>query len=286
MADKPIRGRLAFSMPDIAFTEPPTQADMTWHVGHARSLHLASLICQNLGIPLDIRLQGSRYLYDSPPHVDTNPKGDISGAVVDMANCINFIGPKFRRLYWQAQCPPLEWKVRAELGERTEAFLNAADAHGNESAIATRCDDIIENYPSLAIRGREWLETEVWVDAPHIAAGTGSLVKVEKILYHLAGRTAHEKNLPLITIGGHKLAKSEGRMVHWGILTCVAPAVARQFLLATAIRPADPLAIMDEELSIDQIVLDPYEWSWSDWTGLIRRQDQQQALGQQAERQA
>ncbi len=271
MEPKLVRGRIAFSMPDILFQEPPTQADMTWHVGHARSLHLASLICRGQGLPLDIRLQGSRYEYNAPPHGDANPKGDISGAVVDMTNCINFLEPKFRRLYWAPQNPPLEWKMRAEIGNRTEPFLNAADAFGNAGGVATRCDDIIENYPSLAIRGREWLETEQWVDALYIAAGTAGLVKMEKVLYHIAERTSYEKTLPLITLGGYKLSKSAGRMVHWSILTSVVPDIARKFLLATAICPADPLAIMDDELNIEQIVLEPYEWSWSVWTGLIKQ---------------
>jgi len=253
-------------MPWLVAADPPTQADITWHVGHARTLYLGSLICQSLDVPLDIRLQGGR--------IDIPARIDVSGAVIDLANCINFLGPVFRRLYWQPHRPPEEWEVRAELGERAEQFLNAMNAMKasvNSTNAASRCEDIITHYPSLAIRAVEWVDPHQWIDQPNSAAAIENILIYEKLLYDIAGRTRNERSLPLITLGGSKLAKSEGRMIHWGVLRCVSREVARQFLLATAIRPEDPLAIMDDELSIDQMVLDPYEWSWGVWAELIRR---------------
>ena len=264
MPDRLIRGRVALTMPDIKPVDPPTLADTTWHVGHARSLYLGSLICQSLDIPLDIRLHGER-----AKAADISA-ADISGAAVDLANCLNFLGLRFRRLYWRPIRLPSELEIRAELGKNAEGFLAALRVADDPHSLATLCDDVLSHYPSLTIRAVEWLDPAQWFDSIPVANTLVSYIAKETLLYQIADRTRNERSLPLITLGGYKLAKSVGRMIHWDVLTCVAPAVARQFLLATAICPGDPLSIMGDELSVDDIVLDPYEWSWSDWAGVIR----------------
>lgn len=69
-------------------------------------------------------------------------------------------------------------------------------------------------------------------------------------------------NVPLITMGGMKLSKSEGRIIPWGVLKLLDRGAVHRFCLSTAICPDDPLSVREEALDISGIGDAPYEWSW------------------------
>jgi hypothetical protein len=195
-----------------------------------------------LGIPFDVRLDGVRAR-----------SCDCSGAVVDLANLMEFLGTPARRVYWQPQVRPDPEQVRVRLGdERARTFLTALAMPGicPDWYAAVLCDDILDNHPSLIIRGREFSNPVRWMADTVASPSMMCHTSFEDVLYAAAGREKQELQLPLITSGGYKLSKSSGNVPHWSVLAMVDRYTARGFL--------DSLG--------DQTA----EWSWKTWASWVQ----------------
>jgi hypothetical protein len=233
------RGRVAFTVPDALGS--PASLDGTWHVGHARTLYLGYLHCLDLGIPFDVRLDGCRIKTE-----------DSSGAVVDLCNLLSFLEVRPRRVYWQPQESPDPAYVHSVLGVRADDFLTALSmpAICPDWYAAVLCDDILDNHPSLIIRGQEFVEPARWCSHKASSTAMANHTAFENVCYNSAGREKHELTLPLFTAGGYKLSKSSGTVPHWSVLTMAPAQVACMFI---------------EDLGYDN-----YEWSWERWTNYTK----------------
>mgnify|MGYP000854044484 FL=1 len=233
-----MRGRIGLGMPGLAATAQPEIREQVYHIGHARTILLASDLCRRRGIPLDIRIDASRLALN-----------DGGGAMADLHNLLRFVEVPFRRVYFPAWQFPEEAMVARALGKQTDKFLAGLYrlCAGNVSWATVFCDDIVVNHPSLLIRGQEFGDPLRWMQPKSAAEGMARYVESERELYALAGRRREEVRLPLITVGGVKCSKSAGNAPHWSLLTMTTPAQARAFLRWTA-RSGQA-----------------YEWSWEDW---------------------
>lgn len=255
-----VRGRVAMTF------LPGEHNDYTVHIGHARSLYLGYLVCQRLGIPYHVRLDVGRN--------DCTAQGaDISGAIADLVRCLNFLNIRYI-LYWQEQEVLSLEMITHKLGGNAKNFGVLVNQSHPELPfghiyLASLIDDIITYHPSLIIRGVEFERPEEYfaTDDPNTP---WAQMEIENLAYLLAGRERHIWTLPLIILDGRKLSKTRGLLVHWSILTSMATEIAQQFLLATSICPSEPLSIMDNNLDIDQIGLEPYPWQWNHWTEIIK----------------
>lgn len=232
------------------------------HIGHARTLLLGSLICDELGIPFHIRLDG--------PVNDVT--GDRANAVLDAIDLVNTLGIRFDKMYWSPQTiPPRDFFDR-ELGDRAEAFWWAL--HSPEVCPDYyRClmlDDVVHHDPSLIIRGRDFVCPSAYADSPTHAVGTERHIIAENLMFSTAGREKKEINTPLMTMDGFKMSKSQMRIIHWSILRSIPRDAARRFLLATAMNPSDPLSSFGEEFHVARMSSLPYQWSWDVWNTIIR----------------
>ena len=237
------RGRVGLGVPVPDPAVGQMSVDQVYHVGHARTLLLASEHCRELGVPLDVRLDGVR--------AGCN---DGAGAVADLCNLLGFLGVSPRKVYWPSESVPEEFEIRKALGARADRFLidlyrTAAPALG---WAAWFCDDLIVHHPSLIIRGQEFVDPLRWMSNKPAGAGMGNYVAAEGELYAAAGRERQVWSVPLITVGGYKIAKSGGNAPHWSCLTAGSPGQARDFLLETARSGR------------------AYEWSWPAWAEWVK----------------
>lgn len=228
------------------------------HIGHARTLLLGSLIAQELNTPFHIRLDGDRE--------STIGTGDATYFMLDLIECINFLGIEFEKFYWHPQQMPTQAYV-----ERCTSPLFWTALHGPnitpESYGAVMVDDIVIHYPSLVIRGAEFSESTGFFGAK---PDNVSHTTTEKFLYDIACRERYEINVPLITVNGMKISKQSIQAVPWNVLTPVSQIHARKFLMATAINPDDPLSAIDKHFSVKAMTKEPYTWRWGTWFDFLK----------------
>jgi hypothetical protein len=238
------RGRVA-----ISYQGSTETADMSLHLGHARTLLLGSLICRERGIPFDVR-------------IDAAPDPVAYEFIMDLANCLFFLGIHPERMYWPMTLP--------DLSDMSEVFCEVVKTNGGAPVWCQILDDVMNDH--LIIRGLEFKDGR-YFEGPHVA-GAAAHVATENRLFALAGRVKREVNVPLMVLGGQKLSKSRLRTIHWSVLRAVPTETARQFMVATALLPRDPLGAMEAGLPFRGELLPeaPYEWSWETWAAVLRRE--------------
>lgn len=236
---------------------------MQFHIGHARTLLLGSLICEEKGIPFHVRLDG-------PVSATT---GDRGNSVLDTVDMLNTLQIRYDRLYWSPQTIPPKHYFDRQLLENADAFWWAM--HTPEICPdyyrMLMVDDVVFNNPSLIIRGMDFVTPSVYCDDPVMVTGTERHIVSENLMYAAAGRVRQEINTPMVMIDQEKMSKSMMRIVHWGVLASIPIDLARDFLIATATHPHDPLAHLGEGFSQDKMSAEPFVWSWEIWNELVRR---------------
>jgi hypothetical protein len=260
------RARVAISVKKNSLTDY-SAVDAAIHVGHARSLLLGSIISKQLETPFHVRLDGHRIKHEA----------DASGLVVDLVACLKHLCIDFDLLYWQQQEPPLKSEIEIAIGDAADRFYNILNFHTVTPAYyqGVMCDDIITFDPSLIIRGIEFADPQN--NNTDTVTGNGMLahVQTENMLYEAAGRTKHEINLPLVTLSNSKMSKSIGNVAHWSLLKALYPQAARRFLVATALRPQDPISLFADQsqrldlFSASDIIAEHYDWSWENFADAI-----------------
>jgi len=129
-------------------------------------------------------------------------------------------------------------------------------------------DDLIFHYPSLVVRGMEFVDPSLTqAGSQHTAA---RFVAVQLYTAEAMGRTWHEINVPLITVEGHKVSKSLGPTLNWEFFERVPGDWVRDFLLATALNAGNPMEVLGQPFSIDAMTKLSYEWNWDEWEQYIR----------------
>jgi hypothetical protein len=236
------RGRVAISYQGATET-----ADMSLHLGHARTLLLGELICKERGIPFDVR-------------IDAAPDPVAHEFVMDLANCLFFLGIRAERMYWPLTLP--------DIAHMPEVFREVVKTNGGSPNWCQMMDDAMNDH--LIIRGLEFKDGR-YFDVTAVA-GAAAHVAIEDRLFALAGRTKHEVNVPLMMLGNQKFSKSRLRTIHWSILRALPAETARDFLVATALCPRDPLAYTAPAMPFQERTMSdaPYEWSWETWADLLR----------------
>ena len=230
------------------------------HLGHARTLLLGSLIAKELGVPFHVRIDGIK-----------RNDSDCKGILLDIMGITHFLEIHVDDCYWIRQHEPPEAFVRDKLGDKAETFWNAVrfDYLNNPIKISLIADDLLYHSPSLIVRGTEFVEPERFHPPPE---GTG-LATLNKWIHHLYDALEvkiHEVNVPLIFTSGSKMSKSNGPVVDWKILKSISPQDAHAFLVATAVNPYDPLAVIGKPFRISDLAYEPYEWDWQVWTEFVR----------------
>jgi hypothetical protein len=232
-------------------------AEPCLHIGHARTVLLGSLIAQELGLPLDIRLDGVR----------APGRSHEAAVLISLCEIVSRLKIDCRRVYWIAQKPAAACEYEWELGKKgaaTRARLREV-LGAVTPLIALVEDDLLFHYPSLMIRGMEFFDTDI---AP---TGTSELYMVlQREGYKAAGREMHEVNVPLITAERRKLSKSLGTGLTWELFTRFPGQVLRDWLVATALDPTNPQSALGVPFNWRKMSTRPYEWSWDNWDKYLR----------------
>ena len=230
------------------------------HVGHARTLLLGSLVAQHYGCPFHIRLDG--------PYRDPNQVPplivDRGDAILELLGCLRAMGVSWDQLYWCPQEPTSLLLAKREGLARIKAGWAMGDIR-----LAQILDDAVDHAPSLIVRGGEFA-----LDGDTTFAGVahlGQFVATEEMVYCALGEQKHEFTAPMVFLGPGKMSKSKLTVVPWQVLTSLPPEGVRRFLLATAMRPDDPLAAFDDPFSLDHLDPRPYRWDWKQWAQAVKR---------------
>lgn len=203
------------------------------HVGHAQTMYLGSEIAKQRELPFDVRLDGSIAYCES----------DLSGFVLDIVGCLDFLGIKPRRVYWQRQTAYTEDELVMLFGSREASITRLVEWDKGAIDVNAIIDDIVYT-PSVIVRGNEFVDPDQCVGRRYIGHGISWYKQLEATLFKLAGVQNEEVNVPLITMGGYKLSKSEGRTIHWKALNPLGCDGARMFF--------DDMAVDGEN----------WEWNW------------------------
>jgi len=177
----------------------------------------------------------------------------------DIYHCVSFLGINYRHIYWQpqrldeaasfrrarARFTPAEWKL---LGLVAWEQPRPVD-------VPAIMDDV-EHYPSVIVRGYEFCSPRDFVGRPTIADGIEWYVRLEETIFKIAGVQNEVMHVPIVTMGGWKLAKSEGREIHWGVLRALGPRRGREYLTMKAAASTTK-----------------WEWDWREFGTACRRRD-------------
>ena len=242
------RVRVAISIPK-ADTTITNNGQFPCHVGHARTIYLGKLFADLKGLPFHIRLDGHRKLFGD----------DLSLFVVDILDCLRFFGITPDALYWRPERDEISRRELQQLFGEWDSVLQAFSV--TTFSLNAVVDDLRFD-PSWIVRGLEFAEPDKYNGTALQRSLMSAYVEFERGLYQCAGKKMHQWNVPLITMGGMKLSKSEGRIIPWGVLKLLDRGAVHRFCLSTAICPDDPLSVREEALDISGIGDAPYEWSW------------------------
>ena len=243
------RVRVAVSIP-AANPDVRNNGEFGIHVGHARTLYLGKLFAESKGLPYHVRIDGARLLFGA----------DLSLFAVDVQNCLAFLGIQPDRFYWAPQWDELLHGQLEKLFGKWEPVVAAFSAT-RFTGVPAVIDDLL-NPPSWIVRGREFVDKARYNGREAQVMMMTAHTRLEECLYEQVGQEMLQWNVPLITMGGMKLAKSEGRVIPWGVLKMLDQEQLHRFLLSTAVYPEDPLSVRREALGIDGVGVEPWEWNW------------------------
>lgn len=254
------RARVAIDVP-CAADEGNASAESILHLGHARTVLLASLIAEEVGLPLDIRLDGVR----------CPGRSHEAGVLVSLCTIIAQLNVQCRRVYWIAQQVAAECEYDWALGGQGKAVRDRLHeiTGGRADYIALVEDDLLYNHPSLVVRGSEFADCSL----AHTET-TGTYVSFQRDAYATAGREWYEINVPLVTLAHRKLSKSLGTSLTWDLFTRYPGDWVRDFLIATALSPTEPLGKIGCPFRLEQMTKRAYEWDWQEWDRYIRMKEQ------------
>lgn len=236
----------------------------TIHVGHARTLLLGKLACDQLGIDFHVRIDGN-------PH---DKYYLLTAGLFELMQCILFLDLKPARIYWS----PSELQPDPYYAER----LGANEWEKVKSIISmwgkaphTFChllDDLVDNHPSVLLRGHDFLQPNLYGVSTESGRAMADYLMHETAIYDAAGRKREQISFPLIVKrSGSKFSKSAGA-VPWDLLTSVSPEFARSFLLGTAMFPESPRPVSVEEFDLASLSEQSYVWDWGIWGEFARNQ--------------
>lgn len=243
------RVRVAISIP-AANPDVRNNGECDLHVGHARTLYLGHLFAKKKGLPYHVRIDGARLLFDA----------DLSLFTVDIVNCLSFLGIQPDKLYWAPQWENIPQSELVSLFGQWEPVVSAFAAT-KFTAVPAIIDDL-RNPPSWTVRGREFAEPSRYNGREAQVRMMTAYTRLEECLYKATGQDLLQWNVPLITMMGMKLAKSEGRVIHWRVLEMLPPEMVGRFLLSTAIFPDNPLTVSGGTLDVLNVSPKPWEWDW------------------------
>ena len=257
------RARVAIDVPNLVAGDPYPLAPAL-HIGHARTVLLGSLIAEHYELPFHLRLDGTY-----------NP-GVSRDAAVLMPLCT--IGSRLDvqcdKVYWIGQQGPSSAEYVAAFGDEAteiEELITVVSEHvGPRIAIYT--DDSMLYWPSLIIRGTEFVHSEQAItngDGVTLST-TPRFVRASSLIENAMGRERHEINVPLITMQGAKVSKSLSPTLKWEFFERYPGAWVRRFLLATAMKPDAPLKAIGKQFTLEGMSALPYEWNWATWDQYIR----------------
>lgn len=224
------RGRIALTIPNPSGM---------LHVGHARSIFLADMICKERNIPFHIRIDSN------------NADAD---AIIELHKLLEHFEIEPDDINWINRKLPPDSIIKEIIGEQCYELIK--NPLINSYAVSI-WDDLVIHYPSLIIRGAEWVEPERWFDIVN-APSSKSYVEIEKLLFKISNRQHNEVNIPLITINNMKLSKTDLR-VPWNCLEVIPIEELKKFLLST-------VEINNGIINYDK----HYNWSWNDYANIIR----------------
>jgi hypothetical protein len=186
--------------------------------------------------------------------------------------CIQWLGIDPEKIYWMPliRRPKAYYESRLDDGMADKLWLAIERSDRSPAFIAATLDDLVEHYPSLMIRGQEFVDPSSYSIDYCQAASLEKQLTEEDDLFSTTSRTRLQFTVPLI-IGpsGVKLSKSS-MAIPWDILTSVPCDVAQQFLRATVMNPLDPLAALGESFRCDRMSDLPYAWDWAAWGKFVQ----------------
>lgn len=250
------RARVAISIP-AANPDIINNGQYGIHVGHARTLYLGKLIADELGVPYHVRLDGNRKAFGA----------DLSLFVEDLVQCLHFLEVSPDLLYWAPQWDEVpDQKLIECFGERLGKVLQVFRYY--PFSVLTVYDDIIHT-PSTIIRGMEFVSPMLYNGRQEQIDRMQAFVKFEIEMFEAAWAKNTCVPVPLITVGGKKLAKSEGRFLHWSVLQLLELSAVRPFLTRTATTPEDPLSDF-QDFKIAAMSTQAWEWDWGIYKAFCR----------------
>ncbi len=227
------------------------------HVGHARTLVLASTICDELDIPLWLRVNAGKVRLKSQVAEHGYGPGDYPAGRVAHTMDVLFqaMSEAFEMLLWLGL--PIEKVYQPE--EPTAQHGMPSDVRGRVAEAAAMggyigdCqwqwfDDAWVNWPSLLIRGADWC-------APKWAIGTEEFVRIEGLMFEALGRERYEINTPLLTVNSKKMGSGDLNSVSWRILQPMGMKGAVEFLM--------------RGVDLENLPGPPTEWDWREWKGAL-----------------
>ena len=223
---------------------------------------IGSLICEKLGLPFVIRLDGTGMPPAMPPGMLPNLQ-----ILCDIHATLDHLGIHAEMVPVLTSVPPTE-VLRAVVGDNATRVIETLciPTITPGTPAAQLVDDIIHS-PSLIIRGMEFSKVDYFPDGGVATAGH---CLNEDILFAAASLEKKEINLPIVRLGHAKMSKTNMTGVTWSIITSVSSELARSFLIATAIAPEDPIKHLGEEFSLERMSSAPYTWNWEHWNHIVR----------------
>jgi len=257
------RARVAIDVPNLVdgalnFIEPAL------HIGHARTVLLGSLIAEHYGLPFHLRLDGCQR-----PGISRE-----SAVLMPLCTIVSRLAVQCDKVYWGQQEGPSSTEYLMAFGDKgaeiQELFEVICDRE--EYRMGGMADDTMRHWPSLIIRGDEFVHNEqALIPATGVNFSiTARYVQIENMVEKVMGRPRHEINLPLITMQGAKVSKSLNPILKWEFFERYPGAWVRRFLLATAMKPDAPFNALDKPFALESISPFPYEWDWATWDLYIR----------------
>lgn len=272
----PRRGRVAITIQGEPSPHDPYQASnlRLWqyprariHAGHARSLLLGRLHCEQQGIPFHVRLDGTW------PRPEYHHEG-----VIDLLGCMAWFRMPADHVYRSpigvsrrdAQC---EQHLGPSVWARVRETIDHLESLGVQFHNLI-LDDLVDYHPSLMIRGMEFAEGAKfgpeWPPEADSSVSIQKLIALERTVFAAAGREHLQLSLPMVTEDhGSKMSKSVGG-VPWDAMQAVSWQDARAYLFATAANPLDPLSAIGEPVDVQNLNPVPHVWSWETWGSFVR----------------
>lgn len=254
-----VRARVAIDVLPVPVMSPAAfhiaSCEAQLHIGHARTVLLGSLIAQELGMPFHIRLDGHWRIDQS---LET-------GVLFSLVSIVSHLGIWVDRVYWQpAEGAPAEAYTKRFGAKGTRlAEIAWAMTDALPGLLGALADDLIYHHPSLYIRGMEFTEGFSGHSPGGGPLGTTARYQArERLFFQTVGAKKREINVPLIYDEGHKVSKSLGPRLTWGMFEDVDGDALRRLLLATAIDVDTPLDSLDAPFSLQVMTQEPYHWSW------------------------